>query len=184
MKLEEHQASLEAHEMRLKRRNSEREKVAEQALQIRFIKKFGKEKAKPRNNLANDKKSSKNSKNHSNSTKKVMGNNYSGEKVDMKEFTKLDESVKKVTRFVNGRHVTSSGKGNIVVVRKDGKRVTITGILYVPSMTSNLISIGQLLAKGYKTKLEENLMKVYNGEGKMIMKAPLADKKTFKMDAG
>ena len=46
MKLEELQASLEAHEMRLKQRNSEREKVAEQALQSRFSKKDGKENSK------------------------------------------------------------------------------------------------------------------------------------------
>lgn len=32
--------------MRLKQRNSEREKVAEHALQARFVKKSGKEKAK------------------------------------------------------------------------------------------------------------------------------------------
>lgn len=50
------------------------------------------------------------------------------------------------------------------MVRKDGKKVSIVEIMYVPSMTSNLISIGQLLAKGYNMKLEENLMKVYNGE--------------------
>ena len=81
MKLEELQASLEAHEMRLKQRNSEREKVAEQALQARF-KKSGKDKGK---SLANDEKSSKNSKNQSDSTKKGMGNKYSGKKVDMKE---------------------------------------------------------------------------------------------------
>ncbi|CAI8595324.1 unnamed protein product [Vicia faba] len=54
MKLEELQVSLEAHEMRLKQRNSEREKVAEQALQSRFSKKAGKEKSKQRKNLASD----------------------------------------------------------------------------------------------------------------------------------
>lgn len=46
MKVEELQASLKAHEMRPMQRNSESKKVAEQALQARFIKKFGKEKAK------------------------------------------------------------------------------------------------------------------------------------------
>lgn len=30
--------------------------------------------------------------------------------------------------------------------------------------------------------LEENQMKVYNGEGRMILKAPLADNKTFKIE--
>ncbi|XP_050890947.1 uncharacterized protein LOC127096420 [Lathyrus oleraceus] len=79
--------------------------------------------------------------------------------------TKLDESVKKVIRFANGGYVTSSGKGNIVVVRKDGKMASITDVLYVPLMTSNLIGIGQLLAKGYNMKLEENMMKTRTGCG-------------------
>ena len=79
MKLEELQASLEAHEMRLKQRNSEREKVAEHALQSRFSKKA--ERSKQRKNLAGDEKSSKNT----DSSKKGVGNKYSGKKVDTKE---------------------------------------------------------------------------------------------------
>lgn len=35
-------------------------------------------------------------------------------------FTKLDESVEEVIKFANGRHITSGGKGDISVVRKDG----------------------------------------------------------------
>ena len=68
--------------MRLKQRNSKREKLTKHALQARFIKKYGKEKGK---NLINDEKSSKNSKNHPDSIKKGMGNKYYGKKVDMKE---------------------------------------------------------------------------------------------------
>lgn len=85
MKGEELQASLEAREMRLKQRNLEREEVVEQEMQARFIKKFGKEKTKQRKNITNNEKSSKNSKNHSDSIKKVMGNKYSGKKIDMNE---------------------------------------------------------------------------------------------------
>lgn len=36
------------------------------------------------------------------------------------QFTELDESVKKMIRFVYGRHVTSIGRGNIVLIRRDG----------------------------------------------------------------
>ncbi|XP_058746614.1 uncharacterized protein LOC131619543 [Vicia villosa] len=200
MKLEELQALLKAHEMRLKQGNLERDKVTEQALQAIFIKKYGKEKAKQRKNLANDEKSSKNSKNHSTSTKKNMGNRkkevrakdideaqyaYVGDndyddvllmenikssnnKTSMWNldsecsnhmtgnktcFTKLDDLVKKVIKFADGRHVTSYAKGNINVVRKDVRKANIPYVLYVPSMTSKLISIGQLLAKGYNIKL-------------------------------
>ena len=65
--------------MRLKQRNSEREKTAEQALQSRFNKKAGKEKSKQRKNLVGDEKSSKNT------DSKGVGNKYSGKKVDTKE---------------------------------------------------------------------------------------------------
>lgn len=76
---------MRAHDMRLKQRTTKKEKVAEQELQARFIKKFGKEKAKQGKNLANDEKSRNNSKNHSDSIKKCMRDKYSGKKVDMKE---------------------------------------------------------------------------------------------------
>lgn len=58
------------------------EKVVEHILQARFVKKSGKEKG---NNLANYEKSSKNSKNQSDSIKKGTGNKYYGKKIDMKE---------------------------------------------------------------------------------------------------
>ena len=74
--------------MRLKKRNSERKRAVEQVMQARFTKKFGKENAKQRKNLANDDKSSKNSKDHSNPIKKVMTNKYFENKVDMKEVLK------------------------------------------------------------------------------------------------
>lgn len=102
--------------------------------------------------------------------------------VNKKWFTMLDESVKKVIRFANGRHVTSTGRGNIVVFRRDSQKVSITDVLYVPSMTTNVINICQLLAKGYKMKVEKSRMKMYNGEERMILKEPLAENKTFKID--
>ena len=70
-------------------------------------------------------------------------------------FTKLDESIEKVIKFVDCRHIKSGGKEDISIIIKDGRKATITEVLYVPSMTSNLISVGQLLAKGFNMKLEE-----------------------------
>lgn len=52
------------------------------------------------------------------------------------------------------------------MVRKDGQKANIIDVLYVPSMISNLISICQLLAKGYNVKLEKNHMKVYDDDGR------------------
>ena len=97
-------------------------------------------------------------------------------------FSKLDESVKKVIKFADGRHINSGGKRDISIVKMDGGKATITDVLYVPCMTSNLISVGQLLAKDFKMKLERNQMKVYRTDERLIMKAPLAENKMFKVE--
>lgn len=67
-------------------------------------------------------------------------------------FVKLDESVRRSIHFANNNMVTSEGMGNIGVRKRDGHEATIMGVLYVPSMASNLISFGQLLDKNYTMK--------------------------------
>ncbi|XP_050878702.1 uncharacterized protein LOC127082500 [Lathyrus oleraceus] len=171
MKLEEVQAFLEAHEMKLKKKEL-REKDDDEA------------------QYAHDGESDyddmllmeNTSSNNEQTNVWYLDSRCSNQLASNKNwFTKLDESVKKVIKFTDGRHITSEGRGNIVVVRRNGQRVSITDILYLPSMTSNLISICQLLAKGYNMKLEQKLIKVYDGEGRIFLKAPLEDNKTFKI---
>lgn len=58
----------------------------------------------------------------------------------------------------------------------------LTDVLNVPLMISNLISIGKLLVKGYNMKLEKNQMKVYHGDERLILKAPLENNRTFKVE--
>lgn len=70
---------------------------------------------------------------------------------------------------------------NIYMARKDGQKATNYDVLYVPSMTSNSISTSKLLTNGYNMKMSYNQMKVYDGEGRLILRAPLADNKTFKI---
>lgn len=67
-------------------------------------------------------------------------------------------------------------------MRKDGQKEVIIDVMYMPYMTSNLISIDQLLAKGYNIKMMENQVEVIIGEGILILRAPLADNKTFKIE--
>ncbi|KAI5414128.1 hypothetical protein KIW84_058321 [Lathyrus oleraceus] len=59
-------------------------------------------------------------------------------------FTKLDESLKKVIKFVDGKHITSGGKRDIFIVRKVGRKSNIIDVLYVPSMASNMISVDNM----------------------------------------
>jgi len=48
------------------------------------------------------------------------------------------------------------GKGKIKIYQKDGKPEYIFDIYYIPNMKSNILSIDQLLQKGYKVYMENN----------------------------
>jgi len=69
--------------------------------------------------------------------------------------------------------VSATGIDKVLIHRKDGKKASITDVLYVPNMKSNLISIGQLLQKGYTMKMEAQAMKLYDRKNRLILKAPL-----------
>ena len=88
-------------------------------------------------------------------------------------YINLNESVKRKIRFAYNIMVNAKGIRNVMIRRNDGTESFISDMLYVPTMRSNLISLGQLLEKGYTMKMEACAMKVYNSKGRLILKAPL-----------
>ncbi|KAK2365584.1 putative mitochondrial protein [Trifolium repens] len=99
-----------------------------------------------------------------------------------KWFLKLDYSVKRNIKFADNSQVTSAGVGTVLVKRKDGQESTINEVLYVPSMASNLISLGQLLEKGYTMKMANRELRIYDAKSRLILKAPLSNNRTFKIE--
>jgi len=97
-------------------------------------------------------------------------------------FSELDDSVNRKIRFADNSIVCAAGIGKVLIHRKDGKKACITDVLYVANMRSNLISIGQLLQKGYTMKVEAQTMKVFDIKNRLILKAPLSKQRTFKIN--
>jgi len=97
-------------------------------------------------------------------------------------FSELDDSVNRKIRFADNSILCAAVNGKFMVHRKDGKKACITDMLYVPNMKSNLISIGQLLLKGYTMKVEAQTIKVFDSKNILILKAPLSKQRTFKIN--
>ncbi|XP_022642042.1 uncharacterized protein LOC111242548 [Vigna radiata var. radiata] len=66
----------------------------------------------------------------------------------------LDISVKSMIRFADNNTIQAEGVGKILIKGKDGKSVYMHNVLYVPLMKSNLLSLGQLLEKGFTMKMQ------------------------------
>ncbi|WVZ02284.1 hypothetical protein V8G54_023090 [Vigna mungo] len=94
----------------------------------------------------------------------------------------LDTSIKSSVRFADDSVIRAEGAGKVLLTRKNGKPVYMHNVLYVPTMRSNLLSLGQLLEKGYTMNLQKRNIEVYDEKQRLIIKAPLARNRTFKIN--
>lgn len=93
-----------------------------------------------------------------------------------------DKSVKSKARFADESSVPVEGVGRILIQQKNGKHLFIHDVFYVPSMKNNLLSMGQLLEKGYSTKLVQRRLMLSDEKGKLILNVPLSKNRTFKIN--
>lgn len=86
------------------------------------------------------------------------------------KFDKLDKNVTGQVKFGDGSMVQIKGKGSIVLKCKNGETRTLNEVYYIPSLRSNIISLGQLSENGYKIILKGEHLWVRDGKGELLMK--------------
>jgi len=77
-------------------------------------------------------------------------------------FVDLDDSFRTKVKFGDGRFVPVTGKGRILITLKNGAHKYIYDVFYVPDMKSNLLSMGQLVEKGYEMHIVENKLSIFD----------------------
>ncbi|XP_075081543.1 uncharacterized protein LOC142166355 [Nicotiana tabacum] len=73
-----------------------------------------------------------------------------------KEFTSMEN---KKIRIRNGNYILAKGKGIIAISTNSGTK-KISDVLYVPGIDQNLLSVGQLIEKGFKFLLSRTNRKI------------------------
>ncbi|XP_019229463.1 PREDICTED: uncharacterized protein LOC109210495 [Nicotiana attenuata] len=68
-------------------------------------------------------------------------------------FRELDRSATSKVKIGNGDYIAVKGKGTVAFETYSGTK-TISDVLYVPEIDQNLLSVGQLLQKGFKVIFE------------------------------
>ncbi|KAL2342497.1 hypothetical protein Fmac_003782 [Flemingia macrophylla] len=96
-------------------------------------------------------------------------------------FYEIDMSTKRKISFADGRAVMAEGIGKIAIRREDGRKIIISEVLYVPQMKSILLSLGQLLEKGYSVNMKDNHMEVIDNNRNTILKVLVSKNRTFKV---
>ena len=94
-------------------------------------------------------------------------------------FCSLDRSKTKV-KIGNGDFMEAVGKGTIAIDTKKGKRY-INDVLLVPNIDQNLLSVGQMIEKGYSLHFEGNSCTIYDKQDKsfQIAKVKMKENRCF-----
>lgn len=95
-------------------------------------------------------------------------------------FVDLDESFQNTVKFGDSYVVpTVMGRGRVKFQTKANSIQTISNVLFIPSLKTNLLSLGQLQDKGYKINIEDGKYRVQDSKQVLIAQAKMTKNRMF-----
>lgn len=83
-------------------------------------------------------------------------------------FVELDKSKKSRVMLGNNSQVQACGVGTVAVECKSGRKF-IHDVMYIPSLANNLLSLGQLLKKGYYAIFDNEECLIYDKRSRELV---------------
>ena len=84
--------------------------------------------------------------------------------------------------FGDASKVEVKGKGEISFSRKEGRQGKIEDVYFVPDLKNNILSLGQLLEKGYSIFMEKKIMFLKDKNGSTIAQIEMSQNRMFKLN--
>ncbi|KAA3453210.1 centromere protein F isoform X7 [Gossypium australe] len=95
--------------------------------------------------------------------------------LDATIFKTLDRSYKTKVKIGNGQFSKAEGKGDVLICTSTGNKL-ISNVLLVPEIDRNLLSIAQLLEKGYSVEFKGKECQITDPNGSRLMSVTMTDK--------
>ncbi|XP_038889190.1 uncharacterized protein LOC120079069 [Benincasa hispida] len=100
---------------------------------------------------------------------------------DKELFKDIDKSFKPRVKIGNGEYLEVKGKTTVSIESCAGIKL-ITKVLFVPEIDQNLLSVGQLVEKGFKVLFEEEKCLISDSNGNELFKIKMQHK-IFSLDS-
>jgi hypothetical protein len=93
------------------------------------------------------------------------------------EMTKLARTVS-----FGGAKVEVKGKYNVKFLKKNEKVEMVEDVYYIPEIKSNILSMGQLMEKGFKIFMKKMTLHLKYSRGRAIAQVEMGENKMFEMN--
>jgi len=97
-------------------------------------------------------------------------------------FVDLDTGITGSVWFEDGFVVRIKGIGTMLFSYKDGEHRSLPNVYYLPCLTSNIISVGQLDEGGYQVLVEHGVMRVRDEDRCLLAKIPRSPGRLYNLD--
>jgi hypothetical protein len=84
--------------------------------------------------------------------------------------------------FCNAFKVRVESEGNILIKLKDGTQKFISSVYYVPKMKSNILTLGQLLERGYTIFIKDRVLYLRDQSNWLIAQVEMTKNRMFKLN--
>lgn len=86
-------------------------------------------------------------------------------------------------KFGDGSTVQINGKGSILFTCRNGDQWLLQNVYYIPSLRSNLVSLGQLTETGYRVIMDEDVLEVFvKNPLRLIMKVRRTQNRLYRIE--
>jgi hypothetical protein len=84
--------------------------------------------------------------------------------------------------FGDGSVIRIEGRGTILFSCKNGEHRSLGNIYFIPRLTTNIISVGQLDEVGFKVIIEEGVMRVFDEDRCLLAKVHRGPSRLYVLD--
>jgi hypothetical protein len=85
-------------------------------------------------------------------------------------FSELNRNIRGTVKFGDGSVVQIEGMGTILFQCKNGEHHAFAGVFFIPKLTTNIVSVGQLDEGGFRTIIDGGVMVIRDFEGRLLAK--------------
>lgn len=75
--------------------------------------------------------------------------------------------------------VSIRGRGTVLFEGRTGEHKALTDVYYIPKLTSNIISLGQLEERGCKVVMEDGYLHVFDRKGQLLVRVERARNRLY-----